>query len=374
MNRLLLAAFCLLLAACAPPSPMQGGAGVRVEPTFGAAGQSVILTATSQSLQATGIVLAAQQAQATAEAQKTRDAFDGVALAATAQSIQLTGTAQYDQATQQAEDTRIASTEIAFGKTATPAAVATAQHATDMQATQATQFQQQQSADNANAGRTIGIVLALSVLVLFGSFAIGKFFWDDQQRKIESERQQQERDLDRQRQMVIIMLAGLKTTPYGLIFTDPQTLRPQLIPPSEPTTLLHGKTPLPESEVGEVGHLIINDGDTSHVVPRLTPEEEAARQRMITFIEAAIAYWNRVGLNGPSRNQIPSTHRYAKHNLSPWNSSAEWQAHRNLFGPNFISTSAGTYCPTQYPTLGELREAVRQGRIPVCLPVKQPVP
>lgn len=365
---LILLATSLLLAAC-------GMGAVSAPPTVNVAQVGCLTVECAEQLienQRATAVAATAQVQATREAANLQQtltigqaAAEATATAIIAQSIQ-----DNIDSTEQAA----AKTATVSGQTATAQVQATAQAYATTQAEQRAAAQLTDQVANQNAFRFIIVLVVIALVVLVISLAIGKFRWDAQQRTLERERQRQDRELERQRQMVLIMLAGLKTTPFGLIFTDPQTLRPQLMPPTESATLLRGDRPLPESEVGEVGHLIINDGDTSHVTPRLTPEEETGRQRMITFIEAAIAYWNRVDRNGPTRNQIPSTHRYTKHNLSPWNSGDVWQEHRNLFGPNLISTSAGTYCPTQYPTLGELREAVRQGRLPVFLPIKESVP
>lgn len=117
-------------------------------------------------------------------------------------------------------------------------------------------------------------------------------------------------------------------------------------------------------EVKDDKQIVINAGDDSYTIPRVSPEEDAARQEMIAWIDASIEWHRRNGSKAAHRETFLKNWRELGRE---WNSDRQKRA-RSYFGDALIAQSGiGTWA-TEGRSLLDLKRDVTMGKIKIALP------
>lgn len=328
-----------LLAACAAPPaavPLAPGDVLPVE------AQRIIDRAT-----ATAIVVATQNAVSTETRRQTQQSFDdGYTATAVYQSVRATDAAATIAALDQA-------------------ATATAQIAAVVEAGQ----QQQAAAEELRQwGETMRFALtAIFFAVVTMAVVAGSVIAVAYREKMKNEREHRRAlaDVEIMRLKLAALAAAIRETRAGTIL--PMLDGPPLVltagdyrvarAPGDVDELLDGAEEAPPADP-----IVINSNGGSHAVPRVTAAEQEAYGRMLHFLHLAATAHAKMNRRGWDENTLPGWRDIGL------NSASEWTEYANLFGRAIErKPGKGTFCGPDYPTLRDLRLAVRFGKIKAVL-------
>jgi len=335
----------LFIAACNTPAPTVGAPNVAVvQMSDGDAIRRVEgLTATASYQTATAIVMATQNAVSTAarvaqmEALANQMTQDNHALAMAATSGALTATPAAISTSQQ-------QTAVAHAATVTREATIEAQEA------QAVAIELENSKQWGETSRSIfyavAVVIAIAV-TLFTSWGIITLRLFAQ---AENERRADRHEIEMMKLKLAAFAAAMRETRAGTIV--PMLDGPPMILP--PASILPPTT----SDIPEAP-FIINDGEDSYTVSRMTPAEIAAKEEVLEWIDLSIAWHNERGKIGRREHQLKRWDKIER--------DSEFQKRVTAYLGEAISVgSSGTFAAGGI-TLEELRRRVKVGEISLCV-------
>lgn len=307
----------------------------------------------------TAQVLATQNAVSTETRRQTQQANDdGYTATAVAQSVRATDSA---------------ATGAALSHTATATAQIAVAAAAEQQGAATAEERRQWGETTRFALSAFLIALIVIVVIVGGVIAVAL----REQMANERGRQTALAEVELMRLKLAAFAAAIRETRAGTVL--PMLEGPPLVlaRPADGLRVAHSKDELDDllneetqaEEAPPADPITINSNGGSHTVSRVTTAEKEAYGRMLHFLHLAAMAHAKANRRGWDENTLPGWRDIGL------NSASEWTAYANLFGGAIErKPGKGTFCGANYPTLRELRAAVRFGKIRAVLRAEQAVP
>ncbi len=217
----------------------------------------------------------------------------------------------------------------------------------------------------------IVIVGTLTSVVIVIVVFIGVRMWLE----VERERRKQLHEVEVMQKKLIALSMAIRETRAGTVMPmidgAPLVIN-QLAGPSQtaktPEEMQAMLSDAPDApEVKDDQPLVINADYSSYTIPRVTSEEEAARQEMIAWIDSSIEWHARNGSKAAHRETFLKNWRELGRE---WNSDRQKRA-RSYFGDELIAQSGVGTWATEGRSLLDLKRDVKLGAIKIALPHSQ---
>ena len=208
-----------------------------------------------------------------------------------------------------------------------------------------------------------------SVVIVIAAF-IGVRMWIES----ESERRRQIHEIDVMQKKLIAYSMAIRETRAGTVLPmldgKPLVIN-QLAGPTQtartPEEMQAMLSDAPDAPEVKDDPIVINADYNSYTIPRVTSEEEAARQEMIAWIDSSIEWHARHGSKAAHRETFLKSWRELG---KEWNSDRQKRA-RSYFGDELIAQSGVGTLATEGRSLLDLKRDVKLGKIKVALPHSQ---
>ncbi len=209
----------------------------------------------------------------------------------------------------------------------------------------------------------------VSVVIVIASF-IGVRMWIE----VERERRRQLHEVEVMQKKLIALSMAIRETRAGTVMPmidgAPLVIN-QLAGPSQtaktPEEMQAMLSDAPDAPEVKEDPLVINADYSSYTIPRVTSEEEAARQEMIAWIDSSIEWHARNGSKAAHRETFLKSWRELG---KEWNSDRQKRA-RSYFGDELIAQSGVGTWATEGRSLLDLKRDVKMGKIKIALPHSQ---
>jgi hypothetical protein len=209
-----------------------------------------------------------------------------------------------------------------------------------------------------------------SVVIVIAAF-IGVRMWIES----ESERRRQIHEIEVMQKKLIAYSMAIRETRAGTVLPmldgKPLVINQLAGPtqtaytPEEMQMLLSDAPDAPE--VKDDKQIVINAGDNSYSILRVTSDEEAARHEMIAWIDSSIEWHARNGSKAAHRETFLKSWRELG---KEWNSDRQKRA-RSYFGDALIAQSGVGTWATEGRSLLDLKRDVKMGKVKIALPHSQ---
>lgn len=208
-----------------------------------------------------------------------------------------------------------------------------------------------------------------SVVIVIVAF-IGMRMWIE----VERERRKQIHEIEVMQKKLIAYSMAIRETRAGTVLPmldgKPLVIN-QLAGPTQtaktPEEMQMLLSDAPDAPEVKDDPLVVNADYSSYTVSRVSPEEEAARQEMIAWIDSSIEWHRHNGSKAAHRETFLKNWRELG---KDWNSDRQKRA-RAYFGDELIAQSGVGTWATEGRSLFDLKRDVKLGKIKVALPYSQ---